>query len=116
MTEALLAMMTAGICALILSMGMKSAGDLMKTDIQTQNGLGLLQLRYRAALATTARCEENELVLVRNHQEFRYLYHNERIVQTPGYEILLEPVREGRFVCEGSQVYLETETQRWQVR
>ncbi len=54
--------------------------------------------------------------MIRNNQEYSLTFSGDRLVQTPGYEILQESLNEGRFVCEQDAVWLETEKGRAQIR
>lgn len=116
MTEALLGLLAAGICAALLSSLMESGGRLFRYDPDIQRNLGFLQIRQRAAVSRISSCSETALVMIRNNQEYSLTFSGDRLVQTPGYEILLESLDEGRFACEPDAVWLETEKGRTQIR
>lgn len=109
-------LLVAGVCSLLCMMLMEACLHMTQADLQIQNGLGLLQLRDRLALASSVQCENGTLEVIRNHQRYTYAFSKGRIVQSPGYEIILEPAEEGRFVCEENQVWLETAKNRYQVK
>lgn len=108
--------MTAGICCMLLMMVMEAGVHMAGVDLQVQNSLGILQLRDRLAQSSSFQCEGGKLEVIRNHERYEYSFSKGRIVQKPGYEILLEPVKEGHFACEAGQVWLETDKGRWQVK
>ena len=116
LTEALLTLLCAGVCAMILTSVMSASQTLLSREPAIENGLGIVQLRYRTALSSSVSCQSGNLTMTRNHEVFEIRFSRGRVVQTPGYEIVLEPVKEGRFVCEAGQVWLETETGRIQIR
>ncbi len=116
MTEALLGLLAAGICAALLSSLMESGGRLFRYDPDIQRNLGFLQIRQRAAVSRISSCSETALVMIRNNQEYSLIFSGDRLVQTPGDEILLESLDEGRFACEQDTVWLETEKGRTQIR
>lgn len=116
MTEALLALLASGICATLLSSLMESGSRLFQYDPDIQGNLGLLQIRQRAAVSRISSCSETSLIMIRNNQEYSLTFSGDRLVQTPGYEILQESLNEGRFVCEQDAVWLETEKGRAQIR
>ena len=62
MTEALLGLLAAGICAALLSSLMESGGRLFLYDPDIQRNLGFLQIRQRAAVSRISSCSETALV------------------------------------------------------
>lgn len=116
MTEALLGLLAAGICAALLSSLMESGRKLFQYDPDIQGSLGILQIRQRAAVSRISSCSETALVMIRNNQEYSLTFSGDRLVQTPGYEILMESLNGGRFACEPDAVWVETEKGRTQIR
>jgi hypothetical protein len=94
---------------------MEGAVKLANRNASVQNELGVLQLRQTAAISDVV-CQSEKLEIVRNHESFTFFFDRNRLVKTPGYEIYLEGIEGGRFVCEGQDIYLETDEGTWQVR
>lgn len=116
MTEALMALLTAGLCAMCLGSVLQADQALVRMEQPVQNSLGLLQLRQRAAVSTSLQCSQERLVMIRSHEEYSLIFSNDRLVQTPGFEIFMEHLEEGRFACEEDSIWLETDRGSWQIR
>lgn len=116
LTETVLALMVTGIIALCVGMLIESCVQALRIRDDSQNGLGMLQLRERLATGSSTACENGTLQVVRNHELYEYVFDVGRIVQRPGYEILLEGLEKGEFECTEGEVWLDTGQRSWQVK
>lgn len=66
-----------------------------------------LQLQHELMLAYDFKLDENELCYKKFEKDFCLLYDKERLVKTPGYEILLFEVTNGRFEINETTIVLK---------
>ncbi len=68
--------------------------------------MGILQLRQICATATDIDVQDSALSLLYEHEEIELKYDRNRLVRTPGYEILLENISEAHFYEEDNKIFL----------
>lgn len=71
-----------------------------------QDQMAILQLRQILAISSDVEIEDNRLSLIYEHEEIEIKFDRNRIVRTPGYEILMEKVDEVEFYEEDDEIYL----------
>lgn len=106
LSESLLAMLCAGIVCLLCLCILQTSSHLLDQSGQSQDQMAVLQLRQMAALFKRYSVEEGELHFVRGDEEGVLSFHKNRLVRTPGYQILLEEVERAEFEQRESGLWL----------
>ena len=86
---------------------------LLKDDSQIQ--FAILQIRQELALCDSITIQEHQLTYVLNHEERSIYADKNRLVKSPGYEILMENVEEVWMYEEDDKIYIEVENKTYQL-
>ena len=116
LTEALLALGISGVVSLLAVVFLQLSVTLLQVKDTSQAEFSVLQLRQELALCQSVEVEENQLHVISNHEERIYQWDKNRLVKTPGYEIFMEGVRNGKFYQKDQKIYIQIEEETFQIR
>ena len=116
LTEALLALGISGVVSLLAVVFLQLSVTLLQVKDTSQAEFSVLQLRQELALCQSVEVEENQLHVIYNHEERIYQWDKNRLVKTPGYEIFMEGVRNGKFYQKDQKIYIQIEEETFQIR
>ena len=94
-----------------LQVGLKLVN--LKDDSQLQ--FAILQIRQELSLCESIEVQENSIIYVLNHEERSLKEDKDRLVKTPGYEILMEGVKNIQFYEKEDAVYVQVEEKAYQL-
>lgn len=115
--ETLVAMFACMVVALLGMSLLQFSLKFSTLDLNRQNLFSILQLRYSLSIAKNIQVEENQLNYSLNYKEYTiYFDAKNRLVKTPGYEILMLADTNGTFYEKDNEIYLQIEEKSWQLR
>ena len=114
--ESLLALIVSSIVSLLVIVFLQMSLSLMQVKEHSQIEFSILQLRQELALCQSVELKGNQLYVLTNHEEKVYKFDQNRLVKTPGYEIFIEGVSNGKFYQKDQKIYLQWEKESFQIR
>lgn len=75
-----------------------------------QNKIGLIQLQNELTLSHNFELNDSGICYEKFENNYCLQFDKDRLVKTPGYEIFLINIKEGRFVLEAQKLHLLTST------
>lgn len=104
--EVLLSLWIISFSMLLLSSVLPSISKLTEPDSFIQEQIGLRQLRHILLLSENVNITDDSLIGWLYNEEYTLKYDRNRLVKTPGYEIMLIDLASARFVSKGECIYL----------
>lgn len=104
--EVLLSLWIVSFSMLLLSSVLPSVSNLTKPDSFIQEQIGLRQLRHILLLSENVSVTDDSLNGWLFNEEYTLKYDRNRLVKTPGYEIMLIDLASAGFMTKGECIYL----------
>ena len=114
--ESLLALIVSSVVSLLVIVFLQLSLSLVQIKDYSQIEFSILQLRQELALCQSVELKGNQLYVLANHEEKIYKFDQNRLVKTPGYEIFVEGVPNGKFYQKGQKFYLRWGKELFQIR
>lgn len=104
--EVLLSLWIISFSMLLLSSVLPSISKLTESDSFIQEQIGLRQLRHILLLSENVYIADDSLIGWLFNEEYELKYDRNRLVKTPGYEIMLIDLASASFIAKGECIYL----------
>lgn len=104
--EVLLSLLIISFSMLLLSSVLPSISKLTEPDSFIQEQIGLRQLRHILLLSENVSITDDSLIGWLFNEEYTLKYDRNRLVKTPGYEIMLIDLASADFITKGECIYL----------
>lgn len=104
--ECLVSLSVVSFCILMIAPCIKVITRVNLDDRISDDALAIKQLRLLFVQLEDIEVDGDGLHFIYRDQEGELIYDKGRIVKTPGYEIFMENIKEGRFYEEGGEIWL----------
>lgn len=104
--EVLLSLWIVSFSMLLLSSVLPTIGKLIQPDSFIQDQIGLRQLRHILLLSENIKITDDSLNGWLYNEEYTLSFDRQRLVKTPGYEIMLTDLTSADFIAKGECIYL----------
>lgn len=105
--EVLLSLWIISFSMMLLAAVMPMLQSLIQKDDFIQDQIGLRQLRHILLLSETVSAVDDTLSGMLYNEEYTLIFDRQRLVKTPGYEIMLMDLSATNFITKGECIYLQ---------
>lgn len=104
--EVLLSLWIVSFSMLLLSSVLPLISKLAEPDSFIQEQIGLRQLRHILLLSENISISDDSLNAWLYNEAYTLTYDRQRLIKTPGYEIMLNDLASAKFITKGECIYL----------